>query len=101
MFCQPENVQFDRIDLDINAPANDEFNNSDSDEEGVQILPRSKSDDKDDIDLLPEVIEKLKSHPMMQKYISDAVDKRISDIMDKKIIERENELLSNERENEL
>ena len=70
-----DNSQYDCIDLDINAPAHDDFTDSDdSDCKSLKIHPRNEEEEN----IPPEVIEKLKSHPIMVKYIGEVVDKRIS-----------------------
>ena len=71
----PYDSQYDCIELDINAPAHDDFSDSDdSDCESVKIRPNNHEEE----DIPPEVVEKLKSHPIMVKYIGEVVDKRIS-----------------------
>ena len=76
--------QYDHIEIDLNAPTNDSFDESFDSEDGVQILPQQR--DENDEEIPPEVVEKLKEHPIMQQYIDGVVDAKLRR-MEKELME--------------
>ena len=59
--------------VDVNIVGDNEFTN-DGEEEEVVIRPRRKDDDEE---IPPEVIEKLKTHPVMKKFVDDVVEAKL------------------------